>query len=253
MKRKRAFTLVELLVVIVIIAILASMLLPAVSHAKASARLAKCKSNERQIMVAVHTYHSDYGAFPLSAYQPTPLSKRVCFWFDEVAPYLANTKWSNGVFRCPAYRGDFAEGKGVDDGFNTMGFSFPLGSYAYNGFGALQPQAYHRGLGGYMFGDPSNFSGSRPIKDSDVRAPSEMFAVGDAGLVTAIQFDSQSKERLGGNVVYFELQFVTNSYLQHAPLLNIACVDGHVESLKSARLFDRSSPLYHRWNRDNQN
>lgn len=66
MKKKRRvlfFTLIELLVVITIIALLVSMLLPALKKARGSARRIACVGNMRQISQAVQTYANDLGGF----------------------------------------------------------------------------------------------------------------------------------------------------------------------------------------------
>lgn len=67
---KRAFTLVELLVVIAIIAMLVSLLLPAVQSAREAARKTQCINKMRQLGIAVANYESSNGNFPAGRLSP---------------------------------------------------------------------------------------------------------------------------------------------------------------------------------------
>lgn len=72
MRSKHAFTLVELLVVIGIIAVLVALLLPALNKAREQARLVQCMSNLRQIGVGVQMYANDWNGVWPRYYQHSP-------------------------------------------------------------------------------------------------------------------------------------------------------------------------------------
>jgi prepilin-type N-terminal cleavage/methylation domain-containing protein len=90
-RRRVGFTLVELLVVISVIAVLISLLMPAVQKAREAANRISCANNLKQIGLALHHYHLDFGRLPPRAKTAGPLDQNNgagATWAVLIFPYL---------------------------------------------------------------------------------------------------------------------------------------------------------------------
>jgi len=196
--RKAAFTLVELLVVLAVIAILSALLFPVFSRARESGRQTACASNLHQIWMAVSLYYNDEKRYP--TYITDILPNTDSYFATTAGPsYTATDASGLGYFKggqtaliCPddstqsavprTSYGDLSDNmeSGISsesqkNGLNTDGTvntSIDPGRYVWNGFGydvngwALTPAEAASGTYNNLTVATGGFSANNPIKNS---------------------------------------------------------------------------------------
>lgn len=242
-RNRGAFTLVEMLVVMAIIAVLAAFLLPALSNAKIKAKSVRCSNNVRQLMLAVSLYTGEGNSgYP---YSSDPIVGTV--WFRAIAPFYQNKE---GIMLCPDFKNEYPPEEGVMF-FGNVSYPKPptgpgkLGGVAYgiNGYGIGKQSPWgNAGLGIAPGRDITLNTGA--VKTYSVARPSEMMAVGDTMFFW------------GNAYTYnFMLAIDTNNPVppdRHKGEDNIAFTDGHVARLRHNKLLADTEENRRRWNVDNE-
>ena len=243
------FTLIELLVVIAIIAILAAMLLPALSKAKEKAKSISCLSNSKQVILATRMYLDDNGGafqplhetraghgadwYPYDASTFIVNNPNAIFWQDRLR--LDKFAPSRKVFDCPSMTWLAALGAGGSKSTNnTLGIGINWPEFGGTGAAGTYPA----------------------IKESSVSKPVDCLVFADAGAATTgtkdLNADLWVEDKqydvilglVGTGCSYFRspsggANFISGdarALPRHNKRVNASFVDGHAAAVKNSSL-----------------
>jgi len=208
MRDAKNFTIIELLVVISIIAALASVLLPALSKAKLAVYRIQCQNNLRQLGNCVVYYIGDnQGYFPSG--DPAGVTNEGVYVYGQLAQYIPDARDVDGAPRI-YYLASYPNWVATTRLFlcAMSGTKNPYGNYGWNPYVAAAPHT--AGCGKY----PTITSIDRP---------SEIILIADANNNSLLYWDFTDK----GSGLPLEIK------LRHQNKANLLFADGHVASFGS--------------------
>lgn len=232
--RCKAFTMIEILVIISVIALLMAILTPSLVKARKQAESVMCLSHIRQLGVAFMCYGLDFNDYAMPSYDPETTS----YWWGRIEsagidhtrgfvwPYLQSNLMKNSVYECPSQKyGSYRlQGKPASVSDHPKWIT---STYGYNGYFLCPPQS------------PWMNIHHRPWKKlADITQPDQVIAFGDAML----DWDVSPLTTDLSNITLIDPPFILDSSgtawventspttcFRHSEKAALLFVDGHCE------------------------
>lgn len=217
---RRAFTLVELLIVIAIIAILAAMLLPALTRSKATAQRIKCLSNLHQLGIATQLYWDD-NAGNCFRYTSGFTNGGQLFWFGWLG---AGAEGARPFEPQTGALWPYLEGRGVE---LCPALNYAIGQFKLKADGAAYGYGYNLQL--------STMPGKPPIPAAKILRPSDIGLLADSAQVNTFQSPATPEHPMLEEFYYVSTNRTeATAHFRHTERASVAFADGHAALEKMA-------------------